>query len=559
MSQSSASPPSVARSAPAATEQAESERVEPFVVPDLLHLVPRPGFDAEGVQELLELSFLGREAADDLDAVLGAESGGWDLDSFAHDLFVRDLIREQFAVVAGGMRFPPREQFLFQVLSAPPVDAAEVRFRQAILRELEDDEDLAERAHDLYREVFRLLDMFKAPDHAAQLDLDAHRLDIFRQAKTVIDRMAGDFGAARSGLARLGEAGAAMQATRQYRRLADLLEHEGRAATVTVDVAVGADGEVKSLTLHAIREHRENPFHTPPWRRWLLRLRSALLGQRLDRKVILRRILREVFHEVSPSLVPLVQVLGHLEVYLASCAFRQRMATLGLDTCLPEVVPEAPVEAERLFNPLLAAVGTAPVPCDVVQESPRLTTLVTGPNSGGKTRLLQSLGLAQLLGQSGLWAPAARARLPLVRGLFVSLVEQETAAQAEGRLGREMLRIRRLFERTGSPSMVILDELCSGTNPSEGVEIFDLVLRLLERLGAVAFVSTHFLEHARHLRDARPVARLDFLRVATDDDLRSTYQFVDGVAETSLAAETARRLGVTFDDLAALIDRRDST
>ncbi len=182
--------------------------------------------------------------------------------------------------------------------------------------------------------------------------------------------------------------------------------------------------------------------------------------------------------------------------------------------------------------------------------------MVTGPNSGGKTRLLQTLGLIQMLGQSGLYVPAAEAELPLAEGMFVSLVESEAADQAEGRLGREMMRIRGLFEGVGSPAVVILDELCSGTNPSEGTEMFSLVLHLLERLETVSFISTHFLDFAQLLHDEKPIPGLEFLQVEIDEHQRSTYQFLPGVAETSLAAVTAERLGVTFEQLAELIDRR---
>ena len=143
-----------------------------------------------------------------------------------------------------------------------------------------------------------------------------------------------------------------------------------------------------------------------------------------------------------------------------------------------------------------------------------------------------------------------------MHGLFVSLVETEDAHQGEGRLGREMMRIRRLFSTMGTPSLVILDELCSGTNPKEGIEIFDWCCALLERLDTLAVISTHFLDYAKTLHDERPVRGMEFLQVEVAPDLSSTYQFVPGVAETSLAAETAQRLGVTFDELAELIDQR---
>ena len=104
--------------------------------------------------------------------------------------------------------------------------------------------------------------------------------------------------------------------------------------------------------------------------------------------------------------------------------------------------------------------------------------------------------------------------------------------------------------------VAILDELCSGTNPSEGEEIFHLVLHLLAELGPEAFITTHFLTFARRLEDApEEDLPLSFLQVQLDAHQRPTYGFVAGVAETSLAAQTAARLGVTREELMTLVRR----
>jgi DNA mismatch repair protein MutS2 len=180
---------------------------------------------------------------------------------------------------------------------------------------------------------------------------------------------------------------------------------------------------------------------------------------------------------------------------------------------------------------------------------------VTGPNSGGKTRLLQAIGLTQMLAQVGFFVPAARARVRRVPGVFCSLVQEEAFDQAEGRLGAELLRIRQLFERARPGSLVILDELCSGTNPSEGEQIFMLVIELLRELGPETFVTTHFLGFAERLQADAERLGLSFLQVELDDADHPTYGFVPGVATTSLAAQAAARLGVTREELLALVRR----
>jgi DNA mismatch repair protein MutS2 len=182
-------------------------------------------------------------------------------------------------------------------------------------------------------------------------------------------------------------------------------------------------------------------------------------------------------------------------------------------------------------------------------------SLVTGPNSGGKTRLLQAIGIAQLLGQNGLFVPAREARIVTTDGVFASFGQAPAADASEGRLGTELLRVRALFESMCLGGMVLVDELCSGTNPSEGEELFRTVVALLGELDPQAFLSTHFLTLAADLEARPPDPRLQFLQVELDPKGLPTYQFVPGVAKTSLAFQTAARLGVTRDDLAALVEK----
>ncbi len=279
-------------------------------------------------------------------------------------------------------------------------------------------------------------------------------------------------------------------------------------------------------------------------------------GFRFGDGEVMARLIDAVFDGIEDELIPLVQLVGDLEFYLGALGFRDLARSAGLAVCLPELVPPgAPRALHGLFNPLLLAHGVTPVPCDIATDRHATTVLVTGPNSGGKTRLLQSLGLAQLLAQSGVFIPARAGELALAPALVVSLIEETKADQSEGRLGTELVRIRALFERLPPGAMVLLDELCSGTNPSEGEEIFELVVRMLTRLEPQAFITTHFLAFAARLANEKRISDLRFLQVELGADHRPTYQFVPGVARTSLAGHAAERLGVTGEQLLALIER----
>jgi DNA mismatch repair protein MutS2 len=135
------------------------------------------------------------------------------------------------------------------------------------------------------------------------------------------------------------------------------------------------------------------------------------------------------------------------------------------------------------------------------------------------------------------------------------LLEHTQVDQVEGRLGTELLRVRRVFERLRVGSMVVMDELCSGTNPSEGEALMQLVLEALYELAPQAFITTHFLEFAAGL--AASTRQHRFLQAELDAYERPTYAFSEGVAKTSLAHRVAERLGVTRDSLRALMLRNN--
>lgn len=502
------------------------------------------------------MAFLGSEKSLALDQALGdapLSPSPWQPDLFARDLFLEDFVRDGLTLSFGGHRYRVNHRFLLRVLGQPPRAAAAVRFRQDILRELQADDELRDRAQALYRQLVVLVSMFKAPHSGARLDMALFRLDILRQVRRIVTAMVDGFSGANSGLRRLHQAGEEIRATEEHRTLAALLDYHDQAARVRVDLHLGADGQIRDLTLLELAEDRDNPFHRNLLGRAWDRLRLALRGHRLDRAEVVKRLILAVYQEIAPFLRPMVQILGHLEFYLTSLQFAERAAERHLAVCLPELGGDD-LSLAGLFNPHLLVRGEAPVP-NALSAPMASTTLITGPNSGGKTRLLQAVGIAQILGQAGLYVPASKARLPLVDGLFASLLHDASADQSEGRLGTELVRIRTLFESVGPRSLVILDELCSGTNPSEAEDIVSMVLALLERLGPLALASSHFLDFVRRLEATSKVIGLRFLQAEIDDADTPTYQFLPGVASSSLAAATARRLGVTSGELTELVDR----
>jgi DNA mismatch repair protein MutS2 len=528
-------------------------------LPDILHPEPLGRIDVEQTKLSIALAFASGDSPGVFSDALNeasVASSTWRPESFAKDLFLADFVSLCFRIKIEGKAYPVTKRHLVALLAHPPKDPKTVMHRRAVLAELIAQPVLKKELERLYALIARFRTLLESTGDAAKWDPNRRHLDLLAVLKEIFDCAAEGFLGSKSGLVRLAEFGRRVHESEPYQSLADLLRYDERLATMSLNIQIGADGRVRGFKVVSVHEDEKNPFVQSPWRRWLAKLELFARGYTLSEREVMSRLVDAVFEGLQDAIVPLVQLFGELEFFLGALGLAEQAKDAGLAMALPSLVsPGEPRTLEGLFNPLLLAHGVKPVPCTIAIDRHAVTTLITGPNSGGKTRLLQSLGLTQLLAQSGLLVPAKSGTIALVPGLVMSLIEEARSDQAEGRLGTELVRIRELFERLPPGAMVILDELCSGTNPSEGEEIFELVVEILGRLEPQAFITTHFLLFAARLEREKAIPDLRFLQVELGPEQRPTYQFVPGVATTSLAGHAAARLGVTRDELLSLVER----
>ena len=273
-----------------------------------------------------------------------------------------------------------------------------------------------------------------------------------------------------------------------------------------------------------------------------IELGNALREAEVEEERETLRVLRELTGLLRPEL-PSLRGAVEMCVAVDDLVARARYA-LAVEGEVPEIAP-AP-SGIRIVNgrhPLLL-VGSEPVvPFELEMEPGERTLLISGPNTGGKTVLLKAVGLASAMAQSGIVPPVgAGSRLPAYGGIFADIGDRQSITASLSTFSAHVAMLRRILAEADSGSLVLLDEVGSGTDPAEGAALAGAILASLTARGALTLATTH-LGALKDLASHTPGvvnASLQF-DAAT---LTPTYRFVKGVPGRSYGLAIARRLGI---------------
>ncbi len=253
-------------------------------------------------------------------------------------------------------------------------------------------------------------------------------------------------------------------------------------------------------------------------------------------------VLRELTELLRPHHADLAA--GHaLCVRADTVAARARYAH-AIGAGVPEVGPSGgPLVIRSGRHPVLLARGGETVPFDLDLQPGERTLVVSGPNAGGKTVLLKSVGLFAALVQSGVVPPVgAGSRFPLVTAFFADIGDRQSIADDLSTFSGHVATLRHVLDEADAGSLVLLDELGSGTDPAEGGALAWAVLEALTRRGTLTVATTH-LGALKTLAGEEPGVVNGSLEF-DGATLSPTYRFSKGVPGRSYGLSIARRFGL---------------
>ena len=272
--------------------------------------------------------------------------------------------------------------------------------------------------------------------------------------------------------------------------------------------------------------------------RAVVNLNEEIANHRADERYEIIQILEELSDSLRPHAAEIANnawIIGHLDLIKAKYRFMRNFKAV-----VPEVSSNRSIQLLQLRHPLIENA----VANDLHFTEDLTEIVITGPNTGGKTIMLKTLGLAQIMAQSGLPILAdPGSRVGIFSQVFADIGDEQSIEQSLSTFSSHMTNIVSILHQVDTASLILLDELGAGTDPQEGAGLAIAILEDLRLRGIKTMATTHYPELKAYGIETAGVqnASMEFDTAS----LRPTYRFMQGVPGRSNAFEIARRLGLS--------------
>ncbi len=272
------------------------------------------------------------------------------------------------------------------------------------------------------------------------------------------------------------------------------------------------------------------------------RWRETRLAEQREEERVLRH-LSSLVGQYADEILLMLSLLGRLDLAAAKARFAATSRAVA-PTFLSDAEPRR-LELVGARHPLLP--GDV-VPTTITIGSGNPVLLITGPNAGGKTVALKTVGLLAMMAHAGLQVPADDATLPLLDGIYADIGDQQSIFESLSTFSSHIRTIQRIMDAATPRSLVLIDELGSATDPEEGSALAIALLSHLRDLGAMVVATTHHRNVARLAQEEEGMVNASVdLNPRT---LEPTYRLTHGIPGRSYALTIASRLGLPDEVIA---------
>ena len=263
----------------------------------------------------------------------------------------------------------------------------------------------------------------------------------------------------------------------------------------------------------------------------------------------IERIVSELSNEVADNaeiILESFKALCDIDFVFAKAAYADK-----IEACVPSLNADNIIDIKKGRHPLIDPEKVVPVDIRLGEDFD--TLVITGPNTGGKTVSIKTIGLFALMTQCGLQIPAKDgSKMAFFSDIFADIGDEQSIEQSLSTFSSHLVNIIDILKKCGSKSLVLFDELGAGTDPAEGAALAASILKEVQSRGAVTAATTHYSEIKMY---ALSTPRVENAACEFDvNSLKPTYRLYIGALGKSCAFDIAKRLGMEEDIIKSASD-----